>query len=46
MSDRFALVALLIAMLWGVGPRVEHAAAGLIQGYAYTGPCEDLKLKP
>jgi peptide/nickel transport system substrate-binding protein len=31
--------------IWGVGPRVEQAAAGLIQGYAYVGPPEDLKLK-
>jgi peptide/nickel transport system substrate-binding protein len=34
------------AFIWGVGPRVEEAAAGLIQGYAYVGPAEDLKLKP
>jgi peptide/nickel transport system substrate-binding protein len=33
------------AFLWGVGPRVENPAAGLIQGYPYAGPCEDLKLK-
>ena len=33
------------AFLWGVGPRVENPAAGLIQGYPYVGPCEDLKLK-
>ena len=33
------------AFLWGVGPRVEQPAAGLIQGYPYAGPCEDLKLK-
>jgi peptide/nickel transport system substrate-binding protein len=33
------------AFIWGVGPRVQEAAAGLIQGYAYTGPAEDLKLK-
>jgi len=31
--------------LWGVGPRVEQAGAGLIQGYPYAAPCEDLKLK-
>ena len=34
------------AFIWGVGPRVEEAASGLIQGYAYVGPAEDLKLKP
>jgi hypothetical protein len=31
--------------IWGVGPRVEEAAAGLIQGYPYVGPAEDLKLR-
>jgi peptide/nickel transport system substrate-binding protein len=31
------------AFLWGVGARVEQPAAGLIQGYPYAGPCEDLK---
>jgi peptide/nickel transport system substrate-binding protein len=34
------------AFLCGVGPRVEEAASGLIQGYPYTAPAEDLKLKP
>jgi peptide/nickel transport system substrate-binding protein len=33
------------AFIWGVGSRVEQPAAGLIQGYPYTAPCEDLKLK-
>ena len=33
------------AFLWGVGARVEQPAAGLIQGYPYVGPAEDLKLK-
>jgi peptide/nickel transport system substrate-binding protein len=33
------------AFIWGVGPRVEQPGAGLIQGFAYTGPYEDLKLK-
>jgi peptide/nickel transport system substrate-binding protein len=33
------------AFLWGVGPRVEQPGAGLIQGYPYAAPCEDLKLK-
>jgi peptide/nickel transport system substrate-binding protein len=33
------------AFLWGVGPRVEQPGAGLIEGYPYTAPCEDLKLK-
>jgi peptide/nickel transport system substrate-binding protein len=34
------------ASIWGVGPRVQEAGAGLIQGYAYTAPVEDLKVKP
>jgi peptide/nickel transport system substrate-binding protein len=33
------------AFIWGVGPRVEQPGAGLIQGFAYAGPYEDLKLK-
>jgi len=31
--------------IWGVGPRVEVSGAGLIQGYPYAAPSEDLKLK-
>jgi peptide/nickel transport system substrate-binding protein len=31
--------------LWGVGPRLEQSTAGLIQGFPYVGPAEDLKLK-
>ncbi len=34
------------AFLCGVGPRVEESGAGLIQGFPYSGPGEDLKLKP
>jgi peptide/nickel transport system substrate-binding protein len=34
------------AFIWGVGSRVEEAGAGLIQGYPYTAPAEDLKVKP
>ena len=33
------------AFLWGVGGRVAEPAAGLIQGYPYVGPAEDLRLK-
>jgi len=33
------------AFPWGVGSRVEDSTAGLIQGFPYTGPFEDLKLK-
>ena len=31
--------------IWGVGARVEQPAAGLIQGFPYAGPAEELKLK-
>jgi peptide/nickel transport system substrate-binding protein len=31
--------------IWGVGARVEQPAAGLIQGFPYAGPAEDLELK-
>jgi hypothetical protein len=31
--------------IWGVGSRVEQPAAGLIQGFPYAGPAEELKLK-
>jgi peptide/nickel transport system substrate-binding protein len=31
--------------LCGVGPRVAEAGAGLVQGYPYSAPVEDLKLK-
>ncbi len=31
------------AFLCGVGPRVEEAGAGLIQGFPYSAPGEDLK---
>src|SRR5262245_20932705 len=34
------------AFIWGVGPRVEESTAGLIQGYPYSAPAEDLRLKP
>ncbi len=34
------------AFLCGVGPRVEEAGAGLIQGFPYSAPGEDLKVKP
>ena len=33
------------AFPWGVGSRVEESTAGLIQGFPYTGPFEDLKVK-
>jgi peptide/nickel transport system substrate-binding protein len=31
--------------IWGIGSRVEQSGAGLIQGFPYAAPCEDLKLK-
>jgi peptide/nickel transport system substrate-binding protein len=31
--------------IWGVGARVEQSGAGLIQGFPYAAPAEDLKLK-
>ena len=31
--------------IWGVNARVDMPGAGLIQGYPYAAPCEDLKLK-
>jgi peptide/nickel transport system substrate-binding protein len=34
------------AFLCGVGPRVEEAGAGLVQGFPYSAPAEDLRLKP
>jgi peptide/nickel transport system substrate-binding protein len=34
------------AFLCAVGSRVEEAGAGLIQGFPYSAPAEDLKVKP
>jgi peptide/nickel transport system substrate-binding protein len=34
-----------LGFIWGVGPRVEQAGAGLIPGFAYSAPVEDLALK-
>ncbi len=34
------------AFLCAVGPRVGEAGAGLIQGFPYSAPAEDLKVKP
>ena len=31
--------------IWGVNARVDMPGAGLIQGYPYAAPCEDLKLR-
>jgi len=33
------------AFIWGVGSRVAEPGAGLIPGYPYVAPSEDLKLK-
>ncbi len=34
-----------LAFIWGVGPRVEESGAGLIPGFAYSAPAEDLRLR-
>jgi peptide/nickel transport system substrate-binding protein len=34
-----------LAFIWGVGPRVDEGGAGLIPGFAYSAPFEDLRLK-
>src|SRR4029079_8040113 len=34
-----------LGFIWGVGPRVEQAGAGLIPGFADSAPVEDLALK-
>ena len=34
-----------LAFLNGVGPRVEHSGLGMIPGFAYSGPYEDVKLR-
>ena len=34
-----------LAFLNGVGPRVQESGLGLISGYAYSAPYEDLTLK-
>jgi peptide/nickel transport system substrate-binding protein len=33
------------AFIWGVGQRVAEGGAGLVEGYPYVAPCEDLKLQ-
>ncbi|MBI3634812.1 MAG: hypothetical protein HY216_01170, partial [Candidatus Rokubacteria bacterium] len=35
-----------LGFLWGVGPRVEEAGVDHIKGFPYSGPYEDLRLKP
>ena len=34
-----------LAFIWGVGPHVEEPGAGLIPGFAYSAPFEDLRLR-
>src|SRR5215831_1731306 len=34
-----------LAFIWGVGPRVAEGGAGLIPGFSYSAPFEDLRLK-
>ena len=33
------------AFLHGVGPRAEESGLGLLGGYGFSGPYEDVKLK-
>ena len=35
-----------LAVLSGFGPRVEESGLGLITGFPFSAPYEDLKLKP
>src|SRR5262249_52793106 len=35
-----------LAFLWGIGPRVEDACVDQIKGFSYSGPYEDVKMKP
>jgi len=35
-----------LAFLWGVGPRVDEACVDHIKGFSYSGPYEDVRLKP
>ena len=47
MHDRVMYVPIYeLAFLWGIGPRVEEACVDLIKGFSYSGPYEDVKLKP
>jgi peptide/nickel transport system substrate-binding protein len=34
-----------LAFIWGVGPRVAEGGAGLLPGFSYSAPFEDLRLK-
>lgn len=34
-----------LAFLNDIGPRVEESGFGLIAGYAYTAPYEDMKIR-
>jgi len=36
---------LQLAFINGIGPRVGESGFGLIPGFAYTGPFEDITLK-
>ena len=35
-----------LAFVSGVGPRVEESGLGLIAGFAFSAPYEDVKLRP
>ena len=34
-----------LALIWGVGPRVEDPGINLIRSFAYSGPLEDVRVK-
>jgi peptide/nickel transport system substrate-binding protein len=47
MHDRVMYVPIYeLAFLWGIGSRVEEAGVDHIKGFSYSGPYEDLTLKP
>ncbi|HTY78588.1 MAG TPA: ABC transporter substrate-binding protein [Candidatus Bathyarchaeia archaeon] len=46
MKDKVTAIPLFEqAFIWGVGPRVAEGGAGLIPGFSYSAPFEDLRLK-
>ena len=45
-AERMIYAPLLqLAFINGIGPRVAESGFGLIPGFAYTGPFEDITLK-
>ena len=33
-----------LAFIWRIGPRVEESGAGLMPGFSYSAPADDLRL--